>query len=231
MKPNALRLLIVATPLILMTSLDANVLPPGGMGSPDVFANPGDVTPLGLESGSFSFGSGMGLITGTYFETVVTDPLGITCSGCLDFAFQLTLDPGLTAGIFNSNLARFRGYMTDVGYIGGSGIAPISVQRGSFGGMIGFVFASPGTTSNVIGPGDTSAILVVATDATTYDNLGVLGINGGRAGSPAHGQITGLFEPTFQNSVPEPSPALLFGLGLLAIAISWRRINHSCRYS
>lgn len=62
MKPNALRLLIVATSLILITPLDAEVLLPGGMGSPDVFANPGDVTPLGLKSGTFSFGSGIGLI-------------------------------------------------------------------------------------------------------------------------------------------------------------------------
>lgn len=161
----------------------------------------------------------------------MADPLGITCSGCLDFAFQLTLDPGLSAGIFNSSLAGFRGYTTDVGYIAGSGIAPISVNRGAFGGGIGFVFASPGTTSNVIGPGGTSAILVVATDATTYDNSGILGINGGRADSPAHGQINDLFEPTFQT--PEPSAAVLFSLGLLALAILQRRIklNQSCTIS
>jgi hypothetical protein len=45
----------------------------------------------------------------------VVDPLGVTCSGCLDFAFQVTVDPDLSyAAIFAMNLTRFFGYTTDV---------------------------------------------------------------------------------------------------------------------
>ncbi|HEY2859543.1 MAG TPA: PEP-CTERM sorting domain-containing protein, partial [Terracidiphilus sp.] len=99
---------------------------------------------------------------------------------------------------------------------------PISVTRGPFGGVINFVFSAPDNISNVIGPGGSSAILIVATNATTFDNLGILGINGGRDGSPANGQISGLFEPTLQ-AVPEPSTALFLSLGLVGIAAFRKR--------
>jgi hypothetical protein len=100
-----------ATALLLtVLPLYANTLLPGDTGSPDIFADPGNVAPLNHVSGTFSFGSGIGLISGTYFEAVIVDPLGVTCSGCLDFVFQLTLDPGLSAGIFNTSLGRFVGY-------------------------------------------------------------------------------------------------------------------------
>ncbi len=221
-----------ATTLMLMIlPLHANVLLPGDTNIlPDVFPNPGDVAPLAQTTGTFGFGSGIGLLTGTYFEAVVVDPLGVTCSGCLDFAFQVSEDPGLSSGIFNMSLANFRGYTTDAGYIAGSGSMggnggngdPISVNRGPLGGTVGFVFSSTSSPDTAIGPGGSSDILVVATNATTYDSLGVLGINGGRAGSPANGQITGLFEPTLQNPVPEPSAALLLSLGLLGIAAALR---------
>lgn len=221
---TGVRLFVGATALLLtVLPLHANTLLPGDTGSPDIFADPGNVAPLNYVSGTFSFGSGIGLISGTYFEAVVVDPLGVTCSGCLDFVFQLTLDPGLSAGIFNTSFGRFVGYTTDVGYIDGSGTAPISVSRGTGGGGIGFVFVSTQSQTNVIGPGGSSAFLVVATDATAYDNLGGIGISGGRAGSPATGQLTGLFEPAFL--APEPSAVLLFSLGLAGIAIVRRRIS------
>jgi len=77
-------------------------------------------------------------------------------------------------------------------------------------------------TSNAIGPGRSTDILVVATNATTYDTLGALGISGGNGASPANGQITGLFEPTF---VPEPSTIVLLSLGLAATAAFRKRIS------
>jgi len=70
----------------------------------------------------------------------------------LDFAFTVTVDPGLSnTAIFAMNLSRFVGYTTDVGYVDGSGeIAPNSVSRGPFGGGIGFNF---NTRASVLGPG------------------------------------------------------------------------------
>lgn len=67
------------------------LLLPGGLISP-VEGLSVNSTPSFLEdlTGSFSIDSGS--ITGTFEEVVVVDPLGSTCSGCLDYAFQVTVD-------------------------------------------------------------------------------------------------------------------------------------------
>lgn len=222
------RRLLFTTPILLLLTLPlcADILLPGGNVSPDLFPNSGTPPLLNSATGTFDFGSGSGLITGTYFEAVAVDPFGVTCPGCLDFAFQVSVNPQLSAGIFNVNLSRYTGYSTDVGYVDGTGGGsfsategiPIFVTRGPAGGGITFAFSAPGNTTNTIAPGGSSAILVIATDATTYDNLGTLQIHGGRADSPATGQINSIFEPTFQ-AVPEPSAVLVLSLGLAAIVL------------
>jgi len=218
-----LRYLVAATVLMLASfPLHANAVLPGGTVLPDIFSIPGGSPPLlGDISGTFSFGSGIGLLTGTWEEAVLVDPFGITCSGCLDFAFVVDEDPLLSSGIFALGPSRFFGYATDVGYIDGTGITPISVSRGPFGGGITFNFVTPGSPpTNVIGPGGGSAILVVATNAKSFDSFGILSISGGREGSPANGQISGIFEPTF---VPEPSTALLLGFGMTGLTAFRKR--------
>lgn len=222
--------LALTTGLLITFPLSANTILPGGTVPPDVFPDPGSVPLLNQTSGTYSFGSGIGLITGTYTEVVAVDPFGVTCAGCLDFAYQISLDPGLSAGIFRATVGWYFGYSTDVGYISGSGQmgsnggngVPIAVQRGPIGGPLGFVFVSPGAGA-AIAPGGSSALLIVATDSTTYDDLGVLSIAGGRSGSPANGQITGLFEPTSQGSAPEPSTAVLLSLGAAGIVAFSRK--------
>ena len=166
---------LVATALILMTfPLHANVLLPGDTNvPPDVFTLSGMPTLLGDVTGTFNFGGGS--LTGTWEDVVLVDPLGVTCTGCLDFAFSVTVDPTLAnAAIFSINFARFFGYTTDVGYVDGSGdTAPNSVSRGPFGGGIGFNF---NTMSSALIPGQSSDFVVVATNATTYDTGGSLSI-------------------------------------------------------
>jgi hypothetical protein len=76
--------------------------------------------------------------------------------------------------------------------------------------------------TSAVGPGQASDFLVVATNATTFDTDGVLSISGGRNGQGVSGQINNLFEPTF---LPEPSTALLFGIGLIGIAALRKRIS------
>ena len=193
---------------------------------PDVFADPGSSPPLlGDISGTFSFGSGIGLLTGSWEEVVLVDPFDVTCSGCLDFAFVVNEDPLLSSGIFDAGLSGFLGYTTDVGYIDDTGTAPIFVNRGTFGNDITFEFVTAtSSSSNVIGPGGGSAVLIVATNATTFDSLGTLSISGGRQGSPADGQISGVFEPIF---APEPPTTLLLGLGLTGIAAFRKRKTNS----
>jgi hypothetical protein len=102
---------------------------------------------------------------------------------------------------------------------GGDG-TPTSVNRGPLGGTITFLF---GSDTAVIGPGGSSAILVVATNATTYDSAGSLAISGGRGSSAANGQINDVFEPA--SPVPEPPTGLLLSLGLAGIA-AFRKVAH-----
>jgi hypothetical protein len=218
------RYFLAASALVLMTvPLHANVIVPGDTGIiPEAFTISTDPPILDEKTGSFNFGSGT--LTGTYDMVVLVDPLGITCAGCLDFAFQVSVDPNSPDFAFSVNLARFFGYTTNVGYVlnsGGAGaLDPNAVSRTPFG--VGFAFT---TGATVISRGKSTDFLVIATNAKTYDTLGFLTIAGGRDSDPTHninGQVTGLFEPTF---VPEPSTTLLLSLGLLGISVFRKRIS------
>lgn len=214
-----LRHLLAATVLMLLAfPLHANPLLPGGTVSPDIFPNPGSTPPfLGDISGTFDFGNGF---TGSYEEVVLVDPFGVTCSGCLDFAFVVN-NTSAGWGMFSLQLARFNGYTTDVGYVMNSGgnVDPVSVTRGPVGGNISFLFNTP---TSVLLPGFSSDVLVVATNATSYDTGGGIAIVGSNGpGSTFNGQIhDGIFEPTF---VPEPSTMVLLSLGLSAVAAFRKR--------
>jgi len=217
------RYLVAAFGLILMSfPLLANVLLPGDTNvSPDVFADPGNPPLLGDITGTFNLGNGV--LIGHWEEVVLVDPFSspTVCGGCLDFAFQITVDSSAAgAGIFSANFARFFGYTTDVGYVTNSGdVAPNSVSRGPFGGGVTFLF---NTADSAIGLGRVSDFVVVSTNATTYDRSGSLGIAGGNSQNPnLSGQINELFEPTFV--APEPASWTLMLAGAAALGLMRRR--------
>lgn len=218
--PRLCKFVLAAAPLLVALPVHANILQPGDTNkAPDVFTLPNANPPvLGEISGTFNIGNGT--ITGSWEEAVLVDPLGITCPGCLVFGFDITVDQASRGSVFGLNLARYFSYTTDVGYLANvPGVPPTSVSRGPFGGGIGFnmVFQN-----QAINPGSGSAVMVVATNATTFDRGGNLIINGFSFASSSNisTQIGDLFEPTL---IPEPSTALLFGLGLLGIAALRKR--------
>jgi hypothetical protein len=93
---------------------------------------------------------------------------------------------------------------------------------------VGFIFGSG--VSPTLGPDENSVYVLIATDASNYNSSGVIGINGSNGGvcNPFDinhcrgGQISGFFAPT---NAPEPSTALLLGLGLAGIAAFRKRLT------
>jgi len=219
MKSACLRTLIPAATLLFTgLALHANTLTLGDTVPvpPDVFTLSTTPPVLADTTGTFNFDSGA--LTGSYEEVVAVDPFGVTCAGCLDFAYKISLDSGLSDAIFGVNVARYVGFTTDVGYVSGSGdVAPDKVNRidAIHGGIVGFFFGSSGDPS--LFPGESSDFLVVATDAKAFTNSdprGGVTIFADPSSDAVSGTIQGLFEPA-----PEPSTALLVSIGLGALVI------------
>jgi hypothetical protein len=203
--------------LLIVSPAHANTLAPGELGSPDVFSSLSGLTLLASYSGSESGGGD----TWDLAEAVYS-----TSGGDLDFMFQVT---NTTAGGDNPSIDKLRfqdfsGYSTDVGYttsgaslpggvfVNGT-IAPMVVDRTLDGS--GVVFSPAEATFY---DGDTSDVLVIETNATSYDGNGLMDLvfNDDDPSASA-------FEPTGPTGVPEPRTTALLGAGLLLIAAMRRR--------
>ena len=95
---------------------------------------------------------------------------------------------------------------------------------------MGFFFGSDANPN--IGPGKNNDFVLIATDAKNYNSSGTMSIGGSNLNGEGTctpfdvnhcrgGQIHGLFAPT---NAPEPSSALLFGLGLGGLAALRKRL-------
>lgn len=195
---------------VAMPSAKATVLAPGASGLPDIINVPAfgsGSTLVAYRTGTFSDGT----ISGTYEEAVVSDTTNPYGSG--DFDFEIAINPNTgTDAVGRVTETGYAGFSTDVGYdslfcgiefCGSSTlVAPTAVDRSLSGGTIGFTFAS-----GALAPGDSSYILEIATNATSYTSSGTAHfIDGGDAAIA-----------DFAPSVPEPTTLSLMGMGLLSL--------------
>jgi hypothetical protein len=209
-----------ATPL---TTGGAPVVPSLGSGSPGTF----------LAQTNFSaayFDPSVNLVGGG----VLQEALFRDSSGAVDFYFQLqTPDPGQpsTESLLQAIAANFGSFTTDVSYrldgttlnsAGASGfvtgtVIPTTATRNpdSMGNNAVFFNFPPGLFGGV-----NSAVLEVATNASSFRTIGDLGFNSGTpTGSVLQGAIN-FYSPDGPVVAPVPdrgATALLLALGLIAL--------------
>ncbi len=179
-----------------------SLLLPGGSQPPDLlYPNGSFVVQASGSISSFSFSD-------SYQDGVYKDNSNVICSGCLDFYFIFT-NTGTTGVNSLYTSTDFAGFLVDAGYNGGSSVAgiPSSVDRSSDGTTVSFVF-----TDN-IGPGDSTSILIIDTNAKDY-TLGTFTIGDGTNTVDISG---------FAPAIPEPATLALFGTGLVGLVGAARR--------
>lgn len=211
--------LAMLSALVFAGAVQASVLTPGpGASLPDLFTLSGSTL---LASTTLAWTSSTSTMSGSYEAAVYSDPGNTFGAGNLDFVYQISNNAGSTDSVGRVTAINFTSWSTDIGYVAagstlGSGfvdgtVAPELVDRVSPGDSVGFSFNAPLTT--LIAPGETSTVLVIETNATSYTTGYLTIIDGGATTMAAYGPA-GAVTPT----VPEPASMLLIGGGLLSLA-------------
>jgi hypothetical protein len=184
-----------------------------------VLNNGGAVPPSPLFPGGTLEASTSGTITtptftDNYSEWVYSDPGNTWCAGCLDFVYQFTnLGPDINARF---TMSSFTGFNLDVGTNPFGLHDPTNIDRSMSGSVVGFNY-NPG---DEILPGETTPLLVIETNARSFDFNGFLSAQDGTAGDAR------AYEPA---AVPEPSSLGLIGSGLMVVGGFWRKLRLGAR--
>jgi hypothetical protein len=189
----------------LSTPAWATDLGPGGTVTPTAVNNPLTQSGYTIEattSGTFS----TPVESGTYSAYVVR-----TDTGTLDFVYKFANDSSSESKIERMSAYNFSGFQTNVGYVSGSGdVNPGSADRTTDGEVVGFNFLATG-----IDPGRSTAIMVIATNATQYKAGTYTFQDGGATTVAAYAPALG---------TPEPSSLLFAGFGsVLLLGLVRRR--------
>lgn len=159
-------------------------------------------------------------IVANYTENVYQDPANNYCAGCLDWVVKVTNTQASNDAIERVTVSNFAGYLTDIGVDSNGApnltnngtVTPNNVERNGSGSVLSWDF-NASSPDNSIQPGQTSVLLEIETNATTY-KPGTISVQDGVAGSgPAFGPLP---------EVPLV-PALGLMGGVVIGAVAWRR--------
>jgi hypothetical protein len=147
-----------------------------------------------------------GVLFSTVWNNDSSNPYGMAD---LTFTYLIQMDFSTQDPVSRFTISSFANYLTDVSYTTSnpSDVVPSSVNRSAApGSLVRFTFDEA-----PLGPGTTSALLVIQTDAQSYTTTeaGFIDGVGSQANSLAPIPLT----------VPEPSPTILAGLGLIGLLI------------
>jgi hypothetical protein len=170
-----------------------------------------------------------GPVTATIYAEVVK------VGGHDDFLFQV-VNTG-SVPIDGQSVQNYGSYTTSVDYLtdgaslGGSftsgGLGTYNVNRTSDGSIVNFNFDVPGPAGTSLAPGATSAVLLIATNAPSYDKLGTATASATLSGNGS-ATIGFVIEPA---AIPEPGSLVLGSLALISGAgvYSFRRLRRKTR--
>lgn len=188
--------------VLIASHAQAANLPVGG-----AILAPGEPDPTG---GAVVAGVATPFVTATFSGTltsqvIVGDPSNPF--GGLTFTYRLTNNVISANAEERLTVSKFTGFLTDVSYqIPIAGVTPVSIDR-TTADVVGFSFQPPFGTP--IFPGQTSDLLVVQTDALSFQPS-IASVIDATTASPAS------FAPS---ALPEPaSAALATGFGTLLVA-------------
>ncbi len=144
--------------------------------------------------------------SGTLTTTVLTNDLSNPWGpGALTFVFLLQNNATSIDEIGRFTVNGFTGFLTDVSYQLSGGQAPAIADRNPAGDVVGFSFFGAPIGSGLLKPGASSKLLVIQTNATTFNVSFASVIDGGVAMAPTYAPV------------PEPATLALVALGGLVM--------------
>ncbi len=163
-------------------------------------------------------------VTSTVYENSSTNPFSIYDGGSVNdamtFVYQITVTGPPGAEVDRLNVSDFGSNQTDVGYNIQtlSNILPTFLGRSLANGVdtVSFSFNDGSAPYGAVKVGDTTALLVINTDSTSYSNTYAFLQDGSNGITPSYA----VYAPMF--ATPEPASVVLMVLGLAGLLAASR---------